>query len=75
MDLILFKMTMGVNIIMGTPDLFTHTVWVYFVCLKFCTYEKEKRKKRKTVTISILDMFWFVCFPVRNMPSFAFLVA
>ena len=69
-DLILFKMTMGVNIIMGIPDLFTHTIWVYFGCLKFSHTKKEK--KRKTVIIGILNTFWFVCLPVRNMPSFAF---
>ena len=53
-------------------DLFTHMIWVYFVCLNF-QHMKRKKKKEEGKTATFITVFrhvlQLICFPVQNMPS------
>ena len=50
-------------------DLFTRTIWAYFVCLNLQHMKCPKKIKTNMIINNSRHVLWFVCFPVQNMPS------
>ena len=56
-------------------DLFTRTIGAYFVHQNFQNIWKSANFPQNTITNLSTLVLQFICFPVRNMPSFWFSVA